>query len=110
MKRIICFIFSIFIFGFLSAQSLKVGDTVSDFELEELSSAQIIPSSDLEGKILLIDFWATWCAPCITGMPHLEELQKEFPDELKVVAISYENPARLKSYPQQTIQLYFRCR
>lgn len=39
---------------------------------------------------LLVDFWATWCAPCITVMPSLEELDREFGDELRVVGISID--------------------
>ena len=86
--------------GALKAQSLKVGETVSAFELEDLTSSQTIAPTDLEGKILLIDFWATWCAPCITGMPHLQELQNDFREDLKVMAISYENPDRLQRFIQ----------
>src|ERR1700761_3630148 len=39
------------------------------------------PVAALEpGKIYVIDFWATWCAPCRALMPHLSELQKKYPD------------------------------
>jgi thiol-disulfide isomerase/thioredoxin len=34
-----------------------------------------------EGRVTLVDVWATWCAPCIEAMPHLEELQQEYEDQ-----------------------------
>jgi thiol-disulfide isomerase/thioredoxin len=44
--------------------------------------------SDFKGKVVLIDFWETWCKPCIASMPTLNKLQKEFPDRLKVLAVT----------------------
>jgi len=100
MKNIFSTLLLVLLFSSLSAQSLKVGDILPSFELEDLRTAESISISELEGKVLLIDFWATWCAPCISGMPHLEELQKEFADDLKVVAISLEDPDRIKRFTQ----------
>ncbi|WP_281984379.1 TlpA family protein disulfide reductase [Thalassorhabdomicrobium marinisediminis] len=41
-----------------------------------------------EGQHVVLNFWATWCAPCRKEMPHLSELQKRFGDELEVVTIA----------------------
>ncbi|MBU2994181.1 TlpA disulfide reductase family protein [Octadecabacter sp. 1_MG-2023] len=41
-----------------------------------------------EGQYVLLNFWATWCAPCRKEMPHLSELQDEFGDELEVVTVA----------------------
>jgi len=98
MKNLLFIIFILLLTGTLSAQSLSVGDKVSAFELRDLSTEKTISLNELEGKIILIDFWATWCAPCITGMHHLEELQKEFPEDLKVLAVSYEDPDRIQRF------------
>jgi len=46
------------------------------------------PNTD--GKVLMIEFWATWCGPCIAGIPHLNELQRAFEDDLVIVGISDE--------------------
>ncbi|MBB5441272.1 thiol-disulfide isomerase/thioredoxin [Pedobacter sp. AK017] len=47
--------------------------------------------SELKGKLVLIDFWGTYCGPCINNMPHLAELQKEFKDQIRVVQTTTED-------------------
>jgi thiol-disulfide isomerase/thioredoxin len=44
--------------------------------------------SDFAGKIVLVDLWATWCAPCRKEMPSLERLQTRFGDRITILAIS----------------------
>ena len=46
---------------------------------------------DRRGKVLLVNFWATWCAPCVVEMPHLDDLQARYgSDDFEVVAISMD--------------------
>lgn len=60
----------------------------------------LTPKKDLAGKVLLLDFWATWCGPCIAATPKLAELQKAHPDSLAVVGISGqgEDADTIRSY------------
>ncbi|WP_421708103.1 TlpA disulfide reductase family protein [Algihabitans sp.] len=52
---------------------------------------QSIALEDLSGDVLLVNFWATWCAPCIHEMPSLDQLQADLAEEgLQVVAISVD--------------------
>ena len=40
---------------------------------------------DLKGKVVLLDFWGTWCGPCVAAMPHLKELHKKYKDQGLVI-------------------------
>lgn len=45
---------------------------------------------DLRGKIVLVDFWATWCAPCLADMPRLKKLHTAYPDDLAIIGVSLD--------------------
>jgi cytochrome c biogenesis protein CcmG, thiol:disulfide interchange protein DsbE len=53
---------------------------------------------DTKGKVVLIDFWATWCPPCRELIPELNELKKKFGDDLVVIGITNEPPEKVKSF------------
>jgi len=53
---------------------------------------QEITLADLKGKVILVNFWATWCGPCEAEMPSLGALQSAFPkDQFEVIAVSVDN-------------------
>lgn len=52
----------------------------------------------LKGKIVLLEFWATWCGSCIVSMPHLSQLQKKFKDKLQIITITDETELRISQY------------
>jgi thiol-disulfide isomerase/thioredoxin len=45
---------------------------------------------DLDADLVLLDFWGTWCAPCVRSVPHLIALQEQYGDRLRIVGIAYE--------------------
>jgi thiol-disulfide isomerase/thioredoxin len=45
------------------------------------------------GKLVLLDFWASWCAPCIVELPHLMDLQKRHAGQLQIIGISMDDQA-----------------
>lgn len=58
--------------------------------------------SELRGKAVLIDFWATWCPPCRRAMPHLQKLYKEYSEKgLIVIALSAETRDRVEPFIKQ---------
>jgi thiol-disulfide isomerase/thioredoxin len=53
---------------------------------------QRISLDDMKGKVVLIDFWATWCAPCREALPHMREIAKKFHDEpLVILSVSLDD-------------------
>ena len=69
-----------------------------DFELQTVEGATV-KLADYSEKMLIVDFWGTWCAPCIKEIPHFNRLQKEFKQQLAIVGIANEmrdDPAEAK--------------
>ena len=55
-----------------------------------------ISLSDYSGKIVILDFWATWCLPCQKGIPDLVSIQKNYSNNLTVIGISLDQPSGQK--------------
>jgi cytochrome c biogenesis protein CcmG, thiol:disulfide interchange protein DsbE len=70
-------------------ETLEIGRPAPAFKLPDLNGRQV-SLDQLKGKVVLIDFWATWCGPCRMSMPLLENLQKEYPDALVLLAINLQ--------------------
>ncbi len=63
---------------FAPDSQIEAGNELPEFELPRLSdSTATLAKSDFEGKAFLIDFWGTWCGPCVQAMPHLHEAYRK---------------------------------
>ena len=54
--------------------------------------------SAYRGKLLILDFWATWCSSCIAALPKLHQLETEFNADIEIVPVSYEDPKTVASF------------
>lgn len=90
----------------------SVGSKAPDFEGETVDG-KIVKLSDYRGKIVFVDFWATWCAPCIRELPNLTKTYEAFHDKgFDVLAISLDDEREaldkfLKAHPEmEWTQIY----
>ena len=67
----------------------KEKQNVSDLKFKD-NEGKEISFSDFQDKVLLVNFWATWCAPCIKEMPSLDRLKKKINKNFDVIAISVD--------------------
>ena len=66
---------------------LKAGNKAPDFTAELIDGSSLA-LSDLKGKPVIINFWATWCGPCVREMPAFERLKEDFGDEIGIIAVN----------------------
>lgn len=80
--------FFVSIAGSFHEKVIVAGDTAPDFSIRTDSGRRITPS-DFGGKVLVLNFWATWCASCVEEIPSLDQFQKRFANSgVVVVAVS----------------------
>ncbi|HSB45679.1 MAG TPA: TlpA disulfide reductase family protein [Nitrospira sp.] len=80
-------------------EPLEVGKEAPDFALTDLNDKPI-RLSDFRGKVVFLNFWATWCKPCREEMPSMEILNKNFEkDGLVILAVSIDRVTTTKDIP-----------
>lgn len=79
--------------------SQEVGSKAPDFSAADLNGNKIV-LSELTGRVIVLDFWASWCIPCKKSMPHLAELFGELKDSpFTIIAINLdEEKSRISSF------------
>jgi cytochrome c biogenesis protein CcmG/thiol:disulfide interchange protein DsbE len=76
-----------------SGNGLSVGDRAYDFTLDDLAGDPV-SLSDFRGQPIIVNFWATWCAPCRIEMPELQEAYEKYQDDgLVILALDQDEPA-----------------
>ena len=100
MRLIIVFIF--LLSNSLANEVTDIKNLVINKDLKRYEAISFIDAKngeinliDYKGNLILLNFWATWCAPCKREMPSLEKLTNQFP-QVKVYAINMEQPNKLK--------------
>lgn len=90
-------------FAFIAAKSLQFPNMQKQVQSEVKLVPKTLPVSgvsgksltlgDFEGKVVVLNFWATWCPPCIAEMPHFVALSNAYPKDVAVIGISVDEDA-----------------
>jgi peroxiredoxin len=76
------------IFPVAGRHSVKLGEPAPNFQLRDMQG-QLVALSDLRGKVVMVNFWATWCGPCRVEMPAMEKLYRTFSrKDFEILAVS----------------------
>jgi len=86
--------------GILGDEPIAVGEALPDFELARLGAPEPQRLSQLRGQVVVLNFWATWCAPCRAEMPLLQAVHDDLADDgLAILAVDVaEDPVIAASF------------
>jgi peroxiredoxin len=92
-----------FVYDAVRDKTVTVGDRAPSFEVTT-NQGSAISARSFGGELLLLNFWATWCAPCIQEMPSLEQFHRTYQGEgVVVVGISVDrNPTAYENFLQRS--------
>jgi len=85
---------------FSQLNGIKIGETCPDVMIPHIINYKTDRASvaDFKGKLLLLDFWATWCAPCVSMLPVTDSLQKEFEGEIQILPVTDQDEATVTKF------------
>lgn len=85
------------------SKGLQVGDRMPDLDLGKILNNYTGKTklSDFKDKLLILDFWTTYCSNCIAAFPEMEKLQKEFGDKIQIILV---NPDETEAYIQERLK------
>ncbi|NMD68939.1 redoxin domain-containing protein [Bacillus sp. DNRA2] len=83
-------------------EGVQIGNLAPDFQLESVTG-NAVKLSDMRGKTVIVNFWATWCPPCKAEMPHIVEFYEEYrKDGVEILAVnlttSEKNPKHINQF------------
>ena len=82
-----------------AAWALDIGDRAPAIAVKEWVSNTPVSVESAKGKVLVVEFWATWCGPCKTTIPHLNKLHAKYQDkDVVIVGITREDAAKVKPF------------
>lgn len=84
----------------LAQSGYTVNDITRDFAVNKILNYSPASSTfkDLKVRLVIVDFFATWCMPCVRALPKLTALQQQYKDEIRVLLVSEESQVKLESF------------
>jgi len=116
MKNIIKYSLAI-IFTLISAKysiaqnkinELNIGDQCPNFEFDNIiNHTSTLHLSDFKGKLVILDFWATWCSPCLRALGKMDSLQEKFKDKIAIIPVSNQEKPYVDKFFTRNKAYYF---
>jgi len=79
----------------------NIGGHLEDFNFTTLPGKQQHSLADYKGKVLVVNFWATYCGPCLAEFPELKKLEEAYSGRIEVIVLSDEDPNRILQVVQK---------
>jgi thiol-disulfide isomerase/thioredoxin len=72
------------------AKGLSIGDTVPDITINNILNYKTTSAklSDFKGKLIILDFWSSWCSSCLALFPHMDSMQRNYKKDLQVILVN----------------------
>ena len=107
MKRISLTLALILWATFSFSQKQLVNKTYPRLEFLTLFQSPLnsATAQNFDNKVVVLEFWATWCGPCIAAMPHIAEIQKKYEDKnVQVISISDEDLDTVEDFLEREVR------
>ncbi len=89
--RLLCLLASSLLFLTATVQAIEVNDKAPSCLLSTLKDGQAYDLQNVQGKIIYVDFWASWCPPCAKAFPFLNSMHQDFKNnDLQIIAINLD--------------------
>ncbi len=79
----------------LNEQEQQIDETIWNATFQDLEGNEV-SVQDLQGKVVMIDFWETWCGPCLQVFPVMDSLKNEYPEDFVIVAVNLNDSDTLE--------------
>lgn len=102
LKSILTFLISVLFCStsFCQEAGVKIGETCPDVVLSSIINFKTNHAriSDFKGKLLILDFWATWCAPCVSMIPFTDSLQTQFEEKIQILPVTDQDASTTTAF------------
>ncbi len=95
----------------LAKQELKLGDAAPEVSVKMINGTEYgktFSLSEFKDKVVVLEFWATWCPPCRESIPHLSKLQEKYKDKIVLIGVSGENRDVVENFCKKQKEMKYR--
>ena len=104
MKLIFIIIFSGLCSDLKAQPGYAVNDMTGNFPIANILNHSSVSSSfqQFKDRLLIVDFFGTWCVPCVRALPKLSALQEKYKNEINILLVSEETQVKLENFIKKT--------